>query len=185
MVGVNVDAHHPLHPPAVEQPLDSHRNVVVNAKAAGPLPRGMMHPATEVHSTNGLARQDGLRRQQRTAGEPGAGLVHPGERGIVLSSQATVLLGSRGIDTDAAHGLHVFAAVHSKKFDVGGHRRRFDGHMLVVKQAEGFGQPRCKFQPLRRHGVTRAKVVGSHGWIPHHRRWQCGPRNAGSCCSKP
>ncbi|GAT85404.1 hypothetical protein CVCC1112_65 [Paenarthrobacter nicotinovorans] len=33
--------------------------------------------------------------------------------------------------------------------------------------------------------MARTKIVGSHGWIPHHRRWQCGPRNAGSSCSKP
>ena len=50
-------------------------------------------PAAEVHRPDGAAVQDRGGGEQGAAGQPGAGLVHAGEGGVILGAEAAVQVG--------------------------------------------------------------------------------------------
>ena len=181
VVRIDVDVGHPPDA-AVEQPLDREGGVVVDAKTARALPGGVVHPAAEVHGPHGAAVQDSCGRQQGAAGQPGAGFVHAGKGGVVLGSETPGVVGGVRVFAHAPHGGHKLRAVDRAQLRVGGDVRSRYRDVVQIQQSKAAGQLRCELHALRRHRVGVAKVVGSHGWGPHHRRWQRGLSESGQEC---
>ncbi len=177
VVGIDVDVRDPPDT-AVEQPLHGEGGVVIDTEAAGPLTGGMMHAAAEVDGADRCTGQDRLGREQRSAGQPGAGFVHPGKGRIIVGAKPAFRVRRRWIVACAPHRGDIFGTVHSQEFDVGRDLGRLDGHMLEVEESERRGEPGRQFEPLGGHRMRGTEIVRGHGGIPRHRRWQRGRTEA-------
>ena len=64
----------------------------------------MVHAPAEVHRPDSAAVQDGGGGEEGAAGQPGTGLVHPGEGRVILGAEAAFQVRGAGVRADATHG---------------------------------------------------------------------------------
>ena len=86
VVDVDVDVGDPLHT-LVEQPLDTHREVVVDTEPGGPVRHRMVQATGEVHPVVRLTPVDRLCDRQGRGTHTFRVLMHVGERGDVVRTQ--------------------------------------------------------------------------------------------------
>src|SRR3546814_9609846 len=99
VVHVDVDVGHSLRA-VVQQPLDRHRDVVVDTEAAGPPGHRVVQPAHDVDTVQVLAGPDPAGRLDARTDDPRTGLVHPGEDRGVLPAQTVLKAGAARVLTE-------------------------------------------------------------------------------------
>ena len=167
VVRVHVDVGHALRA-EVQQALDGHGAVVVDAEPGRRGPGGVVHAAGEVHGAVHLAGPDRLRGDEGAARDPGGGLVQVREHGTVLGAQAEAAVLGRRRRRGPADGGDVLGVVDEGELLVRGHGRLHDPHVGRVQQAERLHEPVREIQPQGRHRVLRAEPVAEQAGVPHH-----------------
>ena len=166
MVAVDV---HVGHAPdtLVQQVLDRHGAVVVDAESAGLLRVGVVHPAPEVHGVHRVPRENGHGALVGAAHEPGARLVHPRVPGGVLGAETALGDLHGGVGADGPDRVHVVLRVDEVEHLVRGHLGRLHRDVVPAVQAELLDQPVGGLEPygsslpagLRRGGLGRLELV--------------------------
>jgi len=165
VVHVDVDVGHALRA-VVEQPLDAHGDVVVDAEAARLAAHGVVQAAGEVHGVLGLALPDGATAVDRAGHDPGAGIVHVDEGRVVLGAEAVRVVGSGGVGRGGLDRGDVVVVVDGGQQLVGGHLGADHLDAVDVEDTEGVAEPGREVQASGRHRVRGAEVVPREGGVP-------------------
>ena len=158
MVHVDVDVHHPLGALG-EQPPDRHRDVVVDAEAAGPAGHRVVQPAGDVGGMADLALPDHPGGLEGGADDVARRLVHAGERRVVVGAEPQRRPDVGRVDARAADGLDQVGGVHGEQVGVGRMRRGDQGHRAVSHHAQLLRETHREVDPDRVHRVGGAEVV--------------------------
>src|SRR6185312_12162447 len=119
VVGVHAHVGDALYT-AVQQVLDGHGAVVVDAKTARLAPRGMVHAAGKVDRVQCRTVQNSGRGLQRGSRNPGAGGVHAGEHRVVFGAESPRFIHRRRVVADRLHRGHIGRIVDGFQLGVPG-----------------------------------------------------------------
>ncbi len=157
VVDVDIDVRDPLDA-LVEQPLDAHRDVVVDAEPARPVAHGVVQAARDVGAVQALAGVHLAERLEAGADDVRGRAMHVDEHRVVVGREAVVVdLDRVGVLARAGDRVDQPLVVDRRDLPVVGERRRH--HLQPVEHAEVAGQPHGQVDADRGHRVRGTEVV--------------------------